>query len=93
MTEFNTNFFDRSLETLNRNERAPFLRQILLETMASPNYKPVTKPDLQKLARIRKKTFGRLLKDLISEGTINRISSGTKGDPHRYLLATGNQKK
>jgi len=70
-----------------RNQRKPRLREIVIEAMRELNTNPMTKPELQKLVRIRKKTFTRLLRSMVDSGIINRIGGGVKADPWKYVLA------
>ncbi len=72
---------------LKRSERKPRLRDIVVEAMRELNTNPLTKPDLQKLVRIRKKTFTRLLRSMIESGIIERIGGGVKADPWKYRLS------
>ena len=72
---------------LKRSERKPRLRDIVIEAMRELNTNPLTKPELQKLVRIRKKTFTRLLHSMVESGIIDRIGGGVKSNPWKYRLA------
>jgi predicted HTH transcriptional regulator len=84
----NGNFFTTAdIFMLKRSERKPRLREIVIEAMRELNSNPLTKPELQKLVRIRKKTFTRMLRSLVESGVIERIGGGVKADPWKYQLA------
>lgn len=78
---------DNPLFNLGRNQRKPLLRDIIIEAMRKLAHKPLTKPELQKLVRIRRKTFLKYLAMLVEVGAINRLGTGTRNDPYRYVLA------
>jgi DNA-binding HxlR family transcriptional regulator len=80
-------FSNSDIFFLGRNERKPLLRDIVIEAMRELNTNPLTKPELQKLVRIRKKTFTRLLRSMIESGIIERIGGGVKADPWKYQLS------
>ncbi|MCB0411732.1 MAG: hypothetical protein KDD22_04360 [Bdellovibrionales bacterium] len=77
---------DNPLFDLRRNERRLALSRILLEAMKLLAVGPLTKEELQKLVRIRKKTFLKLLAQEIRIGTITRIGMGKKRHPFKYVL-------
>ena len=85
------NFFsdngDNELFFLGRNERKPRLRDITIEAMRLLARGPMTKLELQKLVKIRRKTFIRLLAGLVQAGVIVRLGTGRRRDPYRYVLA------
>lgn len=85
------NFFsehgDNDLFFLGRNERKPRLRDITVEAMRVLAPKPLTKLELQKLVKIRRRTFIRLLAGLVQAGAVVRLGTGKKRDPFRYILA------
>lgn len=84
----NANFFNSAeIFLLKRNERNPRLREIVIEAMRELNTNPLTKLELQKLVRIRKKTFTRLLRSMVDSGIIVKIGGGVKADPWKYVLA------
>lgn len=88
MPEFNGSYFDRpECFNLNRNQRKDRLREIMIESMRLLNQLPLTKPDLQRLVRIRKKTFNKLLAALVAEGLILKLGGGVRLDPHKFILA------
>ena len=62
-------------------------RQIVIETLRSMCDMKPTRDQLQKLAHIRRKRFIVVLKDLLSNGEVERTGTGTKKDPYLYRLA------
>ncbi len=80
-------FIHSDIFFLGRNERKPRLREIVIEAMRELNTNPLTKPELQKLVRIRKKTFTRLLRAMVESAIIVKVGGGVKADPWKYVLA------
>ncbi len=80
-------FTNSDIFFLGRNERKPRLREIVIEAMRELNTNPLTKSELQKLVRIRKMTFTRLLRAMVESGIIVRAGGGVKADPWKYVLA------
>ncbi|GIL17271.1 MAG: hypothetical protein BroJett040_10220 [Oligoflexia bacterium] len=78
---------DNDLFFLARNERKPRLRDIVIEAMRLLARGPLTKLELQKLVKIRRKTFIRLLAGLVQAGVVIRTGTGKRRDPFRYMLA------
>lgn len=72
---------------LNRKSRKQHLIQIVIEAMKQLARGPLTKAELQKLVRIRKKTLLPILKHLVEIGYVVRTGEGAKGSPFRYFLA------
>lgn len=84
------NFFDSNYHpifNLNRKQRKNQLVQITLESLKSRAEGPMTKPELQKLVKIRKKTFLPILKYLVEIGYVVKTGQGSKGSPFKYHLA------
>lgn len=85
-----TNFFDDDYHPifhLSRKSRKHQLIQIVIESLKRLAKGPVTKVELQKLVRIRKKTLLPILKHLIEIGYIVKTGQGSKGSPFLYHLA------
>lgn len=78
---------DHPLFNLNRKSRKDQRIQIVIEALRRLAKGPLTKPELQKLVRIRKKTLLPILKYLLEIGAVTRTGQGTKGDPFKYQLA------
>ncbi|MGE0761850.1 MAG: hypothetical protein AB7N80_01100 [Bdellovibrionales bacterium] len=78
---------DNPLFALKRKKRKLVMRDILMEAMRLLTDKPLTRDELLKLVRFRKRTVMRYVKFLVEIGTIVRSGSGTKGSPFKYMLA------
>ena len=78
---------DNPLFNLRRNDRKPRLRDIVIEAMRKLAPGPLVKSELQKLVRIRRKTFLKLLAGMVHADIVERSGSGTKGSPYKYVLA------
>lgn len=78
---------DNELFFLARNERRPRLRDVVIEAMRLLARGPMTKLELQKLVKIRRKTFIRLLAGLVQAGVVIRSGTGKRRDPFQYYLA------
>lgn len=84
----NGNWLDSpDLFLLNRNKRKDKLKDIVILAMQELNTSPMTKDQLCKLVRIRRKTFRHLLKRMVQSGVIEKIGGGVKTDPFKYRLA------
>ena len=87
-----TNFFDEEddfhpIFHLNRKSRKHQLTQIVIQSFRLLAKGPVTKSELQKLVKIRKKTLLPILKHLVEIGYVVRTGVGAKGSPYKYHLA------
>jgi hypothetical protein len=84
----NGNWLDSpDLFLLNRNQRRDNLKDIIVLAMQDLNTNPMTKDQLCKLVRIRRKTFRHLLNRIVQSGVIEKIGGGVKTDPFKYRLA------
>jgi len=87
LVDFFSEHGDVDLFFLARNERKPRLRDIVIEAMRLLARGPLAKLELQKLVKIRRRTFIRLLAGLVQAGVIVRLGTGKRRDPFRYVLA------
>jgi predicted HTH transcriptional regulator len=88
------NYFDApEVFLLKRTERKLRLGEIIITAMKELNTDPLTKSELQKLVKIRRKTFRRLLQELVRNGVIEKIGRGIKTHPFKYHLADRYKKK
>jgi DNA-binding HxlR family transcriptional regulator len=84
----NRDYFDTpEIFVLKRTARKTRLREIVITAMQEMCSDPQTKSDLQKLVRIRRKTFRQLLQELVQTGVIVKIGFGVKRSPFKYQLA------
>ncbi len=72
-------------------ERRRLLRNIIVEALRAVAPQRPTARNLQKLCRIRRKTFLPLLKEMLERGIVVRHGSGTKCDPYKYQLDYSNR--
>lgn len=70
-------------------ERRDQLPQIVVETLRAVAPRMPTSRNLQRLCRIRRKSFLRLLKQLVDCRSVTRVGGGNKGSPYRYHLTRG----
>ena len=68
-------------------QRQKSQHQVIIETLHAMGDMKPTRDELQRLARIRRKDFVVLLKELLSGGDIERTGTGTKNDPYLYSVA------
>jgi hypothetical protein len=90
-----TGFFDESYRilTLPRGKgRRHSHHLIIIETLRTLTGPQPTRDELQKLVRIQRKRFLKLLKYLQETGNVERIGNGSKGDPYRYQLGEKNRR-
>ncbi len=87
------NFDTPEVFLLKGAERKLRLGEIIITTMKELNTDPLTKSELQKLVKIRRKTFRWLLQQLVRNGVIEKTGHGKKAHPFRYHLADRFKKK
>jgi hypothetical protein len=71
--------------------RTSHIKEIIIETLREIAPQPIIKDQLQKMARVRRTTFLKILDYLIRNHVIVRLGTGTKGDPFKYCLSQSNQ--
>ena len=86
------NYFDRATQPsqlfdLNRNQRKPYIREIILDVLRQLVSEPVTKSRLRDLTMLRKQTLIRWLPELVRIGAAIRSGGGTRGNPFKYRIA------
>lgn len=74
-------------------DRRLYHRAIIVEVLRLIDPQAPTKGNLQRLTKIRRKSFLPLLRHLIECGFVCRIGTGTKGDPFRYRLREAHRPK
>lgn len=84
---------DNELFCLSRGQRKGRYTEIIIEVLRKLADKPLTKFELQKLVKIRKKIFIRILNSMVLTGAVLRFGEGTKGSPFLYILAEKHNKK